>query len=100
MTDTHTKYAVLWQKEGYFSDFKKVAEVPYVDYTTDADELQLSNVFKRCNLEEGGKDTWTKNEGLIVYEDDLSHSASVGDIIVLDCGAVYAIAGVGFTKMN
>ena len=40
----------------------------------------------------------------VVFEDNLSHSASVGDIIILDKEegnkSVYVIDNIGFTKIN
>ena len=96
------KYAELWQKKGHFDEYKRAVRVPYVD--SDKDEEQLHNVFARCNCPDKEKESWTKNAGLIVFEDNLSHSASVGDIIILDKEegnkSVYVIDNIGFTKIN
>ena len=98
----HSQYAELWQKKGHFDEYKRAVRVPYVD--GDEDEKQLHNVFARCNCPDEYEESWTENAGLIVFEDNLSHSASVGDIIVLDKEegnkSVYVIDNVGFTKIN
>ena len=86
----------LYQQTGTFSEFQLVAKIPLQDNLSVKGNLE--NAFNLCNYNpHSSRDSWEDNPD--IWTDNVSHSCSVGDIMVYG-HEVYCVAGTGFTRLN